>query len=1125
MEAFSNALASGQLIAFSEHLNGQHSSSEATKDTEQSYITTLYCKSSVKCIPIRHISYSQLQTAREYACVFDTLEKQLHVSQTALSDILSHPIHTSISSPSFHIEFEQMNRLERVTFILQLLHSFHTNSTFFWSQDMFSTSVYLTEITTILLLLRRNTILQKQPSYQLEEIVSFCCTLPIGSEIIMQLILNDPAVLERASTAIMEMIRHPCMTQGTISESLFYRALRTICIRVARLPGPFFAKRILTQLDRHLDSQAIGCHTASIMMQIHCEIQALQLELAVFLVKAFRKDLNVKNGVYALIELATQYSKNGDETCPELLDDVKMVLERVQMVLLDQCTTLAKTGNSFYRLKVMQAWIYLHTCFCPDPNTIKRLLQSLDDLTKAPSSVSERVISVAYALLLIICSSFAVEMAAYATQQQVPLEKTNITAIQIRELIATAQHDIFSLYNTRAACPALILGPILLYTKSPLAVSFLCNLIGEERFLTKALRPERLFLVGDHILKPILSEQTMVRETLTFSVEKCNVMTWNVLHRLLCERSFLRHHHPRRLEQWLVMQLQCLSLPLHPIFYSVLVEYIENYIVAFEYPISNAPLQLAILPLSNAFVMKSLGHAILANEYDPTCSVWAQGIAVLIYVLHFNQRLGQALVASTSKVTGELANAHIGGDICVAYALESNVPLRNMWRQVRLYHKDISPLLNRLILEEIAHLPEPNESIQTFDARHCALEISHILSYLKSIGNASRWSISNIEFVWRKCFPFAMCQRKSRTLDAVHFHLLRLYQTRVCELHPAFHFGQIVAANVLSDPQRMCCEFDATLDTKQYRKWICAPFRIFRDLHPLILESFARMELVCCLAVDIWRLASQKAQRLVFGTQHGVAHSTDEYLLLQDTLFFHAIVQCIETIQRNSTSVPETIAVTQKLIQILETICKESHACALLLCVHQQGYHRSVLPLLVRDLNAMQQMWEYWLATNSLTHFVLGADDQKPVLSLSQLHFRISVFFALCERYYNVSTSHDSVVNTVKQIVSKKLHLFVRAIVMTHDDTKAHFSSADTQLQEKGGASNVSWTMLTSLMEAAATCCRHIDFLVPFVQFLHQIKKEYALTDTEDATPERSVQFQLHALVTRSFRHMCQSTT
>nr|CCA18514.1 conserved hypothetical protein [Albugo laibachii Nc14] len=1109
MEAFLNALTSGQLAAFSEQLNGQKSDNEASKGTQETYITTLYCQSSVKRVPTRHISFSQLQTAREYACVFDVLEMQICGSENALFDIASDPIRTFTSSTSFHTDFEQMNRSDRVKFILHLLHCFHTNSNTFWFQDMFSTSVYLTEITTILLLLRRNTILQKQPSYQLGSIVSFCCALPIGSEIITQLILNDPAVLERATGTITELIRHPCMTQSVISESHFYRALRAICLGVARLPGPFFAKRILTQLERHLPSPAIGCHKACVMIQIYCEIEALQPELAIFLVKAFEIDSESKFGVHALIDLATRHVVRDDEKCPQLIHDAKTVLQRVQEVLLDQFAARTKPSNSFHRLKLMQAWIYLHTCFCPDPSTIKRLLLTLEDLTNAPAN--ERIISVAYALLLIICSSFAVEMT-----QPANAEKTGLLATSVRDLIATAQHDIFSLYNTRAACPALILGPILLYTKSPLAISFLCNLVGEERFLSKALSPERLFLVGDHVLKPILSEQTMVRETLGFSDD---LMAWHVLHRLLCERSFLRHPHARRLEHWLLRTLENLSEPIHPILYSVLLEYIENYVVAFEYPISKSPLQLAILPFSSSFVSKTLAHPALSIEYDAHSKVWYRAIAILFYVLQFNQRLAQAL-ASSSKVSVDLENAHVGGDIRIAYDLESVWPLRNMWRQVQLHHEDISPILTRLIMDEMPHVSGPNVRILAGNQPiHCdKIPIPRVLRRLKSLN--APISVPMIEFLWRKCLPFAITQPNAK---ALHLQLAQMYRSRVTELHPAFHFGQIVLSNALMNPQRVLNGPDAIIDAQQYREWVRAPFHLFRDLHPLIMESPHLMELACCLSIDLWRQASHKAQYLRIGMQEGVAHSTEELILIQDSLFFHAIVECIQRIRMRSPG-SETNGITRQLLGVLKTLCRESSASQLLPVVHQQGYSPSLIPLLVGNIDAMKSLWEFWMQTNRMSVFVVGTDDQKPAFSLAQLHYRMLVFLALCRRYYT-SKWHEMVVSIMRQIINK-LHLFVRAIPMAQDDIKTSFPSTECDVEQQMNAHNVSYSMLSALLEAAVGCCIHIDFLGPFLQFLYHMKKEYAPIDNVDAqNANGNVQAQLYALVTRSFRDICQHTS
>ncbi|GMF29553.1 unnamed protein product [Phytophthora fragariaefolia] len=372
-----------------------------------------------------------------------------------------------------------------------------------------------------------------------------------------------------------------------------------------------------------------------------------------------------------------------------------------------------------------------------------RLLQSLDKL--AHSSSSSRAISLAFIVVVLLWYPLAPALSKAPGQRD---EHT-------KAAVALSQQVLVTLFQARGAGagPLFVVSAVLFYTKAPALVPFLASVIGFDGDtcnaastasagggiqVQQALRAEYLHVFGDVVLKPVLTESLLAREVLTFppaarvsaldavsSGHGQHEFTLRGLHGLLCEKSFLRHHHGHRLESWLAIQVgEQAALPVHPLLVSLLLEWIENYVMAFEYPIVQAPrrLQLSIVPLRSSMLSKWLSASCLADSYDPKKGqehelAWARGVLGLTYALQFNQRLRHAtmvagsklstLVSTSSVVSGASMSAALGpgADICLHYDL-SAFPLRNIVTQALAHGEQgeafeyVAPTLLKLMMDE-----------------------------------------------------------------------------------------------------------------------------------------------------------------------------------------------------------------------------------------------------------------------------------------------------------------------------------------------------------------------------------------------------------------------------------------
>ncbi|KAJ8577564.1 hypothetical protein ON010_g1647 [Phytophthora cinnamomi] len=465
-------------------------------------------------------------------------------------------------------------------------------------------------------------------------------------------------------------------------------------------------------------------------------------DVAVFLYQWLKRDGAPGSALRTYVQLA---SREATATTGDFQQEAATSLAKIRAVLLDTLEN-ADLKSSPYELTAALGVCVGLQVLGSFPLTEKeriRLLQSLDKL--AQSSTSSRAISLAFIVVVLVWYPLAPALSKAPGQRD---EHT-------KAAVALSQQVLVALFHARdaGAGPLFVVSAVLFYTKAPALVPFLASVIGFDGDtcnaastsaagcgiqVQQALRAEYLHVFGDVVLKPVLTENLLAREVLTFPpVTRVSALdavssghgqhefTLRGLHGLLCEKSFLRHHHAHKLESWLATQVgEQAALPVHPLLVSLLLEWVENYVMAFEYPIAQAPrrLQLSIVPLRSSILAKWLAAPCLALSYDPNRGQdheleWARGVLGLTYALQFNQRLRHATMVAGSKLSSLVSTSSVvsgasmstalgpGADICLHYDL-SAFPLRNIVTQA-LAHGDqggafeyVAPTLLKLMMEE-----------------------------------------------------------------------------------------------------------------------------------------------------------------------------------------------------------------------------------------------------------------------------------------------------------------------------------------------------------------------------------------------------------------------------------------
>lgn len=736
------------------------------------------------------LGYDEVNTLRVYASVFDRLE---HADVELFGEQLLLEAQQQALLPLYR-RFESGTPEQRACLVLHAIRAFASASSASLAaikagnrvDELFLNDIYRAELAAVLVFTLASPKLQKplmtqQSPFQRAVMVEFCLTLPVGAELVASLVENDPVsgeqVLDTIACALAQLTKGKSMAQQE-REALALAtelpvevvAIQDAAVALARL-SPLHAAMARDKLRAveslwavavvlHLHTATSTATATSLAPQSpSASLSSLGDDATVFLLDWMRAPASP---LLAFFRIAASRRSGDDKAAssPAPFQQVaEHLLEVVKDQLLDDLEAASAPGDSTNALQsplavsaTLGVWISLLSLgnFRLTDHEAMRLVRSLDKLAKLDTPHrSTRVVSLAFVIVLLVCYPLAPVLTKIPSQRD---ESTKAVA-------SLAQHCVIALYSASAAArPLFIVSAVLLYTKSPALLSLLASVVGGTNAFhsaaqptsssnTASIRAEYLHVVGDVVLKQVLTENLMARDILTDNPplqvsandrDQLRDMPLRAIHGLLCEKSFLRFHHGRRLEAWLARMIggadhsyhskgteheTGVALPVHPLLLSVLLEWIDNYVMAFEYPITQTPtLQLSIVSLRPALVYRWLSAPCLHAPFLPASptseehTTWARALLALTYALNFNQRLRHAMEVPGSKLSAVSASMNgsdgapaasvmTGSDIVLRYELDE-FPLRNMLLQAMTSggagqaFEFIAPTLHRLMMDE-----------------------------------------------------------------------------------------------------------------------------------------------------------------------------------------------------------------------------------------------------------------------------------------------------------------------------------------------------------------------------------------------------------------------------------------
>lgn len=856
--------------------------------------------------------YEQVNTMREYAAVL----QQLTLEDVDIFAAEQQPL-PGTAPLAAHRRFEQGNARERVCVVLSELRQVgsRTNANML---ELFTNPIYTEELASILSLALASPTLSvangtgdaikseaavSKSSCSLRNIVFYCLQIPLGVTLIERLVLNDPSCIEALLDAVVAALLQlpPALVDREKTLPTMFTQAQQTCLALAEL-SPMYATLARTKL-----SEPASVWTYAVTFYLLVEVPVLREDAAVFMYQMTKNEASVAT-VTALWRLAfgTDPAQN-PSIGSGLQQAAAATMNAIRQHLLHDLEHVAMNST---RIAVLNVYIGLLVLgnFHPSEQETTHLLRYFDQLAKAESA-SSRVISLAYVLVILLCYPLAPSLSKIPSQREE----------SVKAILTLSQQCIFSLYNSKAACSLFIVSTVHLYTRSPSLLPFLAAVVDNDRLpITTSLRVEYLHVFGDIVLKPILTENILAREVLTFpSVTAIQAQNQDLLaeltlrsfHGLLCEKSFLRHHYARKLEGWLTKQMGEVALPLHPLMVSIATEWIENYIVAFEYPIAQQPwLQLSIIPLRSATVTKWLSAACLTQSFSVEASEeikqqWATGVLALTYALQFNQRVRQAMTVAGSKIsTMTSLSCPPSGEICLAYDLTS-VPLRNMLHQVLAHgamheaFEFIAPTLRHLLIDEFPHvirdLPFPSSQTNNVSSywfrKRRSISVNPKAS-VSSDGSSSSWMelnlhlselkhapslilIQDFELLVARVLPFALSNEAavSAVYSGFCVQVTQLYEQRVQKEHPRPRRLQMLLVHALCFPDVLRSQeeqahvhhvqrpsstpYQATSQLVTYEQVLEEPFRLLQDANEHVLSTPSLLRVLLSLVKE-FRLAA-----------------------------------------------------------------------------------------------------------------------------------------------------------------------------------------------------------------------------------------------------------------------------
>uniref|UniRef100_H3HE48 EF-hand domain-containing protein n=1 Tax=Phytophthora ramorum TaxID=164328 RepID=H3HE48_PHYRM len=841
----------------------------------------------------------------------------------------------------------------------------------------------------------------------LDAVARRCLAVPLGPVLLSRVAVNDPSSVEQLLDVEQDALSGTTAMQDNAKQT---------CVLLAKL-APVYAARLRDKLSEQTTS-------------LHCAAIAFELLTTC----TSREDMGLASREAASAVSAFQQDAVGS-------------LTKIKAVLLDTLDSTNATVLPYELTAALGVCVGLQVLgsFPLTEAERLRLLHSIDKL--APSWSSSRAISLAFIVVVLLWYPLAPALS------KAPNQRDDHT----KSAVTLSQQVLVALFHARdaGAGPLFVVSAVLFYTKAPALVPFLAS---------QALRAEYLHVFGDVVLKPVLTENLLAREVLTFppaarvsaldavsSGHGQHEFTLRGLHGLLCEKSFLRHHHAHKLESWLAAQVgEQAALPVHPLLVSLLLEWVENYIMAFEYPIAQAPrrLQLSIVPLRSSILAKWLSSPCLTRAYDSESGrehelMWARGALGLTYALQFNQRLRHAtmvagsklssLVPTSSVASGASVSAALGpsADICLHYDL-SAFPLRNIVTQA-LAHGDqggafeyVAPTLLKLMMEE-----HP----QFFDAAAASASSGSTLQLLPLAASPQDVAERDLARSWfrrrRKCgeLPDVRVVKSPVSWTAAQSLLLELQAAPievVMRELPVLVDGFLPYAVVSSQTSprsrqevaAFCAQLAALYETRARREQgasvVEEPFRLVDDAHDGVFLQPALLRVLLGLVRDVRAAANVHVTKcdpsLVpvegMGGASSVTASVQQHQLLQDCLLTHGLLKRLLSLSSESRD-DEVAEESRALLcaAVDELLTADAAASSpspprLLLAIHTQGYDVALVPTLV---------------ANPLMEFVAeGAEKDLP-----KWRFRLRVVLSLCAEHLSGSRQSAAMQQALRVVWNK----------------------------------------------------------------------------------------------------------
>ncbi|EQC26103.1 hypothetical protein, variant [Saprolegnia diclina VS20] len=511
-----------------------------------------------------------------------------------------------------------------------------------------------------------------------------------------------------------------------------------------------------------------------------------------------------------------------------------------------------------------------------------------------------------------------------------------------------ARHGIKALYDAdRAASgPAFMMMALLLYTKPSMVVDLLRNVID----CAVVVPVERIPLFGEYVLKLDFTEAVMVHGLLaTATPPTIDARTHNVLHEmalrvtysLLCERSFVRHK--ANPGDWLYLQVQAATLPLHPILPSLMLEWAENTVASVDPNTQQAHIPSLRAPLVHDTIL-----AVASLDVATHPKAWARAALLLVYALHMNRR-------SPAKPAYETHTLPIQRIFSVTAAAS----------RANDAFEFVFPLLLRLVLDDFAHalLPAPTQSkLHTTHDVSCPIpeawrsidglqrfmpEVRDALANLRDASGAAlsplvHWLVSVVlPAAMGASLPPTTTTNPFATLSDASSSRTAVAHADVCNLvaplllrglpfHATPDAVYVALARTLCGGPRVPISYPDLLEE---------PFAVLR-CDPVVWTSAALVSLLLPLLNACRRWSAYQVMRSADD-----ASDPAQFVLLQDAVCVHALLDVLD-----ASSGPTASLV---LLWLQATFSQNP---LLLLTVHSQGYPPALVPRLVRHVPAMEEL-------------------------------------------------------------------------------------------------------------------------------------------------------------------------